>query len=72
MRKFAGDIIILHKCTNNHNDVQLLRYGLRQTEFVVILCFFGPFTPLPNDSENQNFEKMKKNLKIFSFYKCIP
>ena len=40
-------------------EVWLLRYGVRQTEFFVILGHFLPFYP-PNNPENQNFEKMKK------------
>ena len=53
------------------NDVWFLRYGARQIEFFVILIGFLPFYH-PNDSENQNFQKMKKNLEILSFYKCVP
>ena len=43
-------------------DVRFLRYGVRQTEFFVILGHFLPFNPLM-DPENQNFEKMKKKQK---------
>ena len=41
-------------------DVCLLRYGVRQTAFFVILDHFLPFYP-HNNLENKNFEKMKKN-----------
>ena len=40
-------------------DVWFLRYGAWQTEFFVTLDCFFPFYP-PNNTENQNFEKMKK------------
>ena len=40
-------------------EVWLLRYGARQTEFFVILGHFLHFYTT-NNSENQNFEKMKK------------
>ena len=63
MKKFAGDIIILHMCTknHNHNDLWFLRYGVRQTEFFVIMdSFFFFFSPM--DPKNQNYEKMKKTL----------
>ena len=41
-------------------EVQFLRYGVRQT-FFVILGYFLPFNPpSSNNPENQNFEKMKK------------
>ena len=65
MKKIAGDIIILHMCTKNHNhEVQFLRYGVRQN-FLSFWAIFCPFIPSPppsphNNPENQNFEKMKK------------
>ena len=40
--------------------------------FFDILDHFVPFYPLPMVPENQGFEKMKKILKILSFYKCVP
>ena len=47
-------------CTIHDNqDVWFLRYGARQTEFLVILDHFLPFYPT-NNPENQKFEKMKK------------
>ena len=55
--KKTGDIIILHMCTKNHNQVQSMRYGVTQ-----FFCHLGPIcaTPLVNAPENQNFEKKKK------------
>ena len=53
-------------CTKNYNH---MRYGsgdktetgrMRQAEFFVILGFFLPSPPVPNNLEKQNFEKMKK------------
>ena len=75
MKQFAGDIIILHICTNNHilpYHVRFLRYGVRQKEFFVILghfLLFAFFPPsLPNDSKNQNFEKKwKSNWRYYPF-----
>ena len=61
-KKIAGDIIIVHMCTKNHNRMrQFLRYGVRQN-FFVILGHFLPFIPppTPNNLKNQNFEKMKE------------
>ena len=40
-------------------DGWFLRYKARRVEFFVILGHFSPFDP-PNNSINQNFEKMKK------------
>ena len=55
MKKFAGDIIILHVYPKSQSyDVRFLRYVVRQTKI------FLPFYPPPNDPENKNFEKMKK------------
>ena len=45
-------------------------YGVQRTEFFVILDHSLSFYP-PNNPKNQNFEKMKKHLKIISFYKCV-
>ena len=62
MKKIAGDIIILHMCTKNHNH---MRYSSWDTEWHKMFCHFGLFftflTPSPpNNPEHQNFEKMKK------------
>ena len=37
-----------------------MRYGAQQTEFFLVLDHFLPFCP-PDDPENQNLEKLKKN-----------
>ena len=60
MKKIAGDIIVLHMCTknHNHNDVWLLRYGVRQN-FLSLWTIFCPFTPLWTQ-KIKNFEKLKK------------
>ena len=61
-KKIAGDIIILHMCTKNHNH---MRYSSWDTEWDKFFCHFGPFFALylplhPNNPENQNFEKIRK------------
>ena len=63
MKKIAGDIIILYKCTKSHNHMSSGSWDTKwNTEFLVILGHFWPFyPPLPHDNlENQNFEKLKK------------
>ena len=61
LKKSAGDIIILHKCTCVPKTTII--WGTvpeirSETEF---FSFFCPFTtPLPNNPENQNFEKIRK------------
>ena len=56
-KKIAGDIIILHMCTKNHNH---MRYSSWDTKWDRIFCHFESFFALmpPNNLENQNFEKM--------------
>ena len=62
MNKIARDIIILHKCTKNHNHMLYGSWGKQwDTEFLFIVGHFLPFYS-PNDPKNQNCEKMKKIL----------
>ena len=49
-------------------DVWFLKYGVRQTEFFVILDQFLSFYP-PMGTENQNFEKNRP--KILPFHTCV-
>ena len=57
MKKIAGDII-LHMCTENHN--QEVRSEVRQI-FLLFWAIFCTFNLLsPNNPESQNFKKMKK------------
>ena len=37
-----------------------------------VFCHLGHFLPFANNPKNQNFEKMKKNLEILSFYTWVP
>ena len=57
MKKIAGDIIILHMSTKNHNH---MRYGSRDTEWG--RHNFCHFSHLP----------YKKHLETLSFYTCVP
>ena len=43
----------------NHNEVQFLRYGVRQN-FLSFWAIFALYPSPPNYPENQNFEKMRK------------
>ena len=55
MIKIAGDITILHVYQKPKSDeVQFLRYGVRQTELFIILGHFLLFYP-PNNPGNQTF-----------------
>ena len=59
LKKMPGGIIILCMCNKWQSyDIWFLRYWVWCTEFFVILEYFLSFYP-PNNSKNQNFEKMK-------------
>ena len=72
IKKAPGDIIILQICTinDNHIFVCFLRYGSRCAQSFVILDNFLLFY-IPNNPQNQNFEKMKKaSGDIIILHKC--
>ena len=55
-------------------DVQILKYGVRQAEFFVILGHFLPFEP-PNPLTTQKIKILKnwkKHQEILSFHTCVP
>ena len=61
IKKGSGDIIILHLCTTHDNHMMYGSWDIEhdRQNFFVILGYFLPLY-LPNNPENQNFEKMKK------------
>ena len=69
MKKRPEDIIILHKCTKNYDHLLYCSWDMAHGgcncyfSFCAIFC---PFTP--KQPEKWNFKKMKKSLKISSFY----
>ena len=70
MKKRPGDIILHVYCKWQLYDVWFLRYEAWQTEFFAILDHFLPFYP-PNNSKNENFEKLKKNTwRCYHFSLC--
>ena len=67
MKELAGDIIILHMCTKNHNHMQ----GSWDTEWdrhkiFVIFCHSVPCQP-PDNPENQNFKIEKHTWRYYHF-----
>ena len=53
-------------------EVQFLRYGVRQTKFLVIFGHFLPLYP-PKNQKNQNFKTIKKkHREMSSLYTCVP
>ena len=73
MKKYPGDIIILHKFYQKSwlYAMLFLRYGTWPMLFF-ILGYFLPFYH-PNSSKNLNLKKMKKKtLEISPFYNSVP
>ena len=73
MKKNPGDIIILHKCSKNRDHKLYSSWYMKcsRQNFLSFWVLFCPFTPLTTQI-NQNFEKMKKSLEIWSFYTSVP
>ena len=75
MKKYPGDINILHRFNINDNHMM---YGSWDTECdQQNFCHFGPLLAKnPNNPKNQNLKikiwKNEKHLKILSFYTCVP
>ena len=76
-RKNAGDIIILHKCSKNHNHMRYSSWDTKweRLNFLFWATFFCHFTPLKSKfykNKNKNFTKIKKHLEMPSFYTLVP
>ena len=70
MKNIAGDIIILFAHASQKSqlyDVRFFRYGVRQTYFFVILGHFLPIYHTTNNTQNQNFEKIKNTWRYYWF-----
>ena len=61
-QKIAGDIIILHKCTKNHNHMRYSSWDMEwdRQNFLSFWTIFFLYTP-PNNQKNQNFKTIKKS-----------
>ena len=74
-KKSPGDIIILHKCTKNHDHMIICYTVLEIWHMTHLIVFhfgnFFPFTPL-TAQKNKISKKWKKTLEILSFYTCVP
>ena len=74
LKKPPGDIIILHKCTKNHDHMLKCSWDMVHDwcnfyfSFWAIFFFFIPLTTW----KIKNFKKSKKLLEISSFYTCVP
>ena len=75
LKKIPGDIIILNKCTKNHDNLLYCSWDMACDRcncfFFFILGYFLPFYPC-NSLKNENFKKIKKLLEISLFHICVP
>ena len=70
--KNARDIIILHKCTINHNHMWYGSWNINSNR-QIFFCHLGPFfCPFfcPNSPKNENIKKMKTPADIINLHKC--
>ena len=72
LRKTTGDIIILHMCTINDNQMIMVPAILSLTQiFLLFWTIFYPFTSLTTQNI-KILKKIKKHLEISSFYTSVP
>ena len=75
MNKMPGDIIILHKCTKNHDYLLYCSWDMGRDRCNCSFSFwaiFCPFTPLTAQKMNIPKKLKKKHLEISSFYTIVP
>ena len=73
MKKIPGDIIILHKCTKNYDQMMYSSWDMvcDRCNYFSFWAIFCPFTPL-TAQKIKILKKWKKHLEISSFYICVP
>ena len=73
MKKTARDIIILHTCSNYHNNTRYSSWDTKwdRHNFLSFWAFSDLYVLSPNNLENQNFENMKKVSGMSSFCTCV-
>ena len=77
MKKLAGDIIILYRCTINDNYMMYGSWDMEHVRqnFLPFWTILYPFTHPPNNLKNKNFEKLEKapgDIILLSFYNDVP
>ena len=74
LKKTPGDIIILQKCTKNHDHMLYCSWDMacdRCNCYFSFWAIFCPFTPL-TAQKIKILKKWKKHLEISSFYTSVP
>ena len=72
--KTPGDIIILHKCTKNYDQIMYGSWDMvrdRCNRYFSFWAIFCPLTPL-TAQKIKILKKWKKHLEISSFYISVP
>ena len=71
MKTIPGDIIILHKCTKNHDHILYCSWDMPHDKWNHFRLFFALL--LPHSPKNHFLKKNdKKTLEISLFYTCVP
>ena len=73
LKKIPGGIIILHKCTKNHDHMLHYSWDMMHdwcNSYFLFWAIFRPFTPLTTQ-KIKILKKWKKQLEISSFYTCV-
>ena len=71
VKKRPGDIIILHKCTKNHDHMLYCSWDMaceRCNCYFSFWAIFCPFTPLTTQKIKISKKWKKKHLEIFFFF----
>ena len=74
MKKIPGDIIMLNKCTKNHDHMLCCSWDMahdRCNGYFSFWAIFCPFTPL-TARKMKISNKWKKYLEMSSFYTSVP
>ena len=73
-KKNPGDIIILHKCTKNHDQMLHCSFDMANNKYNYYFSFWAIFCPFNSLTAQKIkiFKKWKKPLEISSFYICVP
>ena len=74
LKNAPGDIIILHKCTKNHDYMLYCSWDMARDRCNFYFSFwaiFCPFTPLTTQ-KIKILKSWKRCMEISSFYICIP
>ena len=71
----TGDIIILHKCTKDHDHMVYCFWNTARDRCNCYFSFWAiisPFTPQNENFKKKKKRKRKKHLEIPSFYTSVP